>query len=198
MNLAKHVGLGVFLLLAGAVPATAATITFGGAGQGQLNTYSEAGFTIARTSGDVSTGAGSGNPAPSLFGFDGGTFQVTGAGLFTFGGFDGGSGALSSQTQTFNVVGLLGGVSLFNTTYTRNGAFGFQTFASNSAASIDRLVFNLSSTNGTSYNVDNIVVNGIAAAVPEPATWAMMLVGFGLAGSAMRRRKTIGRISYAA
>jgi PEP-CTERM motif len=27
------------------------------------------------------------------------------------------------------------------------------------------------------------------AAVPEPATWAMMLFGFGLVGSAMRRSR---------
>ena len=33
------------------------------------------------------------------------------------------------------------------------------------------------------------------AAVPEPATWAMMIGGFGLVGGAMRRRAT--RISYA-
>jgi hypothetical protein len=25
--------------------------------------------------------------------------------------------------------------------------------------------------------------------VPEPATWAMMITGFGLAGAAMRRRR---------
>jgi hypothetical protein len=29
-----------------------------------------------------------------------------------------------------------------------------------------------------------------AAAVPEPATWAMMIIGFGAVGSAMRRRRT--------
>lgn len=31
---------------------------------------------------------------------------------------------------------------------------------------------------------------GSAPAVPEPATWAMMISGFGLAGAAMRRRST--------
>lgn len=31
-------------------------------------------------------------------------------------------------------------------------------------------------------------VTGVSAAVPEPATWAMMLGGFGLAGAAVRRR----------
>ena len=33
--------------------------------------------------------------------------------------------------------------------------------------------------------VDNITLS----AVPEPATWAMMIAGFGLAGSALRRRR---------
>lgn len=36
-----------------------------------------------------------------------------------------------------------------------------------------------------------------ASAVPEPATWAMMLVGFGGVGVAMRRRKTKASMSYA-
>lgn len=35
-------------------------------------------------------------------------------------------------------------------------------------------------------------------AVPEPATWAMMLVGFGMAGFGLRRRfKQIARVTYA-
>ncbi|HEU4683862.1 MAG TPA: PEPxxWA-CTERM sorting domain-containing protein [Nitrospira sp.] len=32
-------------------------------------------------------------------------------------------------------------------------------------------------------------VNGVASAVPEPATWAMMLLGFGAVGFQLRRRK---------
>jgi hypothetical protein len=31
-----------------------------------------------------------------------------------------------------------------------------------------------------------------AAAVPEPMTWAMMIVGFGAAGQILRRRRAIG------
>jgi PEP-CTERM motif len=33
-------------------------------------------------------------------------------------------------------------------------------------------------------------------AVPEPASWALMLTGFGLAGAAMRRRQSV-RVTYA-
>ena len=39
-------------------------------------------------------------------------------------------------------------------------------------------------------------VESAVAAVPEPATWALMAVGFGLLGATMRRRKTVVR--YAA
>ena len=35
------------------------------------------------------------------------------------------------------------------------------------------------------------------AAVPEPATWAMMIMGFGLIGGAYRSRRTQGKISFA-
>ncbi len=35
------------------------------------------------------------------------------------------------------------------------------------------------------------------SAVPEPATWAMMLVGFGAIGGAMRRRNTTARVKFA-
>jgi PEP-CTERM motif len=46
--------------------------------------------------------------------------------------------------------------------------------------------------NGGFYNNDSVGVNFTATlgAVPEPASWALMIAGFGLVGFAMRRRAT--------
>jgi hypothetical protein len=38
-------------------------------------------------------------------------------------------------------------------------------------------------------------VEGLSSAVPEPATWAMMIGGFGLAGVALRRRRMIAAVA---
>lgn len=42
-----------------------------------------------------------------------------------------------------------------------------------------------------------LTISQVASAVPEPATWAMMLIGFGALGSAMRRRKVHTTVTYA-
>lgn len=39
--------------------------------------------------------------------------------------------------------------------------------------------------------IDNVQYSITSAAVPEPATWAMMIAGFGLVGGAMRRRQAM-------
>jgi hypothetical protein len=40
--------------------------------------------------------------------------------------------------------------------------------------------------------IDNLTVTGakMASAVPEPATWAMLILGFGMAGAALRQRRS--------
>jgi hypothetical protein len=42
---------------------------------------------------------------------------------------------------------------------------------------------------GGGFENDNHTVGIIAGAVPEPASWALMIAGFGLVGAAMRRRR---------
>jgi hypothetical protein len=45
-----------------------------------------------------------------------------------------------------------------------------------------------------SFEFDNVA---LTAAVPEPATWAMMLVGFGMIGAASRYRRRSTKVTYA-
>ena len=42
---------------------------------------------------------------------------------------------------------------------------------------------------GNDFALDDMSFSGAAGAVPEPATWALMIGGFGLAGAALRRRR---------
>lgn len=43
-----------------------------------------------------------------------------------------------------------------------------------------------------SFEIDNLAVIG---GVPEPTTWAMLIVGFGMIGASMRRRRTFTTVS---
>jgi len=45
----------------------------------------------------------------------------------------------------------------------------------------------------TTYNFESAA----ASAVPEPATWAMMLVGVGMVGASARRRRKVAKIAFA-
>lgn len=64
-----------------------------------------------------------------------------------------------------------------------NAGFGFYSY-SFTTTSAGSLTF---TQIGPSDNQGNILDNvKLSSAVPEPATWAMMIVGFGLAGSAVR------------
>jgi hypothetical protein len=43
--------------------------------------------------------------------------------------------------------------------------------------------------------IDNLAISRIpTGGAPEPASWALMILGFGLAGSVMRRRTAIAAL----
>jgi hypothetical protein len=106
------------------------------------------------------------------------------------------------------------GVDLFQITTTTGGLpLVFQQVGSLSGTSGPSSFYSFSQTvnlgaseafgfgigNGGNYSNDSVGVNFSASnAVPEPATWAMMLVGFGAIGWVMRRRRnTAQRINFA-
>lgn len=69
------------------------------------------------------------------------------------------------------------------------GSFGFHGLDGSTIVALDG-----------SYDVDKIsftyqVQTGLAAAVPEPESWALLLAGFGLTGALLRRRKQLATAS---
>ncbi len=59
-------------------------------------------------------------------------------------------------------------------------------------SSSTRIGFNDALVDGVDFSLGG----GNGSAVPEPGIWAMMIVGFGLVGGAMRRRKVPTKLSY--
>lgn len=73
-------------------------------------------------------------------------------------------------------------------------AIGYRTPASHGVANFEddyRSAVVLRWKPSSTVAVDNIVfdVKAVTSAVPEPASWALMIGGFGLAGAALRRRR---------
>ncbi|MCG2842180.1 PEPxxWA-CTERM sorting domain-containing protein [Sandaracinobacter sp. RS1-74] len=71
-----------------------------------------------------------------------------------------------------------------------------QTFTFNRAGLLSFSVANTREWSNYSLQFDNVVIGdpvvpGTPGGVPEPAAWAMLIAGFGLVGSAMRRRRAV-------
>ncbi len=190
------------LILGLAGGARAATIGFGalpGNDGDPVSSYTESGFTVTAGTANIATGKFYGNPVPNLvfdFGYDpttSGTVIVTSAGgSFTFASVDLSSGATVADTyDDYTITGFAGGTQAFTQTGRLFGSptNAFVTVGSASGTSIDRLLITANGGNGSfSANLDNLVVQ--AAAVPEPASAALLGAGLGLLGWARGRRRS--------
>jgi hypothetical protein len=68
---------------------------------------------------------------------------------------------------------------------------GFQTYAVN-LTGVSSLSITGISTGGNGYwGLDNLTGDNFGATIPEPGTWALMILGFGGAGAALRRRRSM-------
>jgi hypothetical protein len=113
-----------------------------------------------------------GNAAPLSLLLDSNADSLT----FTAGFFDGGS----VVGDFYSAAGVLVGSQSFSGSgYTVLSASGLGTF---------RGVTFRDNTDGAGLRFMNFSYNSVDNAVPEPATWALMIAGFGLAGASMRRR----------
>lgn len=71
------------------------------------------------------------------------------------------------------------------------GALGFSTLGANTFTDDDQSFAPQDNTGGPNDPPTGIDARQPGAPVPEPAAWAMMITGFGLAGAMMRRRRTV-------
>lgn len=85
----------------------------------------------------------------------------------------------NGQNQTISLNGSGGRLNFVGFTDTSNSITSVRLNATNDIITFDDMRF------------------GSVAAVPEPATWAMMIAGFGLVGGAMRYRRRRGAVGFA-
>ncbi|MEO7410613.1 MAG: PEPxxWA-CTERM sorting domain-containing protein [Sphingomicrobium sp.] len=117
--------------------------------------------------------------------------SLVSGGTFALGAFDGSAvaGGVGTGATSLFVQGFLLGNLVNSGNFTINGG-GFTNF-SGLAGTFDRLTFDGINGEG-GFQLDNINLRAVEGAVPEPSTWAMMLIGFGAVGYSMRRRRRSG------
>ncbi len=178
-----------------ASPAMAATIvTNGGFENGDLSGWTQFGNT--RSVGVAPIAAFEGQFA-GFFGPPGSTGGIFQTLMTAVGSVYSYSFALANfglPTNSFNAS--IGGTSVL--TLTNVAPFAYRvysgTFTATSTATDLRFTFQ---NDPGIFRLDAVSVNLIsgAGAVPEPAAWAMMIGGFGLAGAALRRRRKAAKVT---
>jgi hypothetical protein len=122
------------------------------------------------------TGNTLGNFSPSVSG----PVTLKFASSLTAAGFN-----MVSNSSTYSFQALLGGVVIesFQSAVGSSSASNFYGFTGSNFDAI-----RINNLSGDSYLIDNVQL-GVTSAVPEPATWAMMLLGLGFVGGSLRSRR---------
>jgi hypothetical protein len=121
-----------------------------------------------------------GNAAPLSLLLDSDADSIT----FTAGFFNGGSVTADFFSNNGTLVG----------SQTFSAGSGYSVFTANAVGVFRGLTFR-DNNDGAGLRFMNFSYNTVDARVPEPATWGLMILGFGLAGAAVRR--TSVKVAYA-
>lgn len=124
----------------------------------------------------------------SYFSVDGGATPLFGDSLFSTGSFNG-DGRQASHWK--DAPGCTIGYGIMDPTFCF-GQTGFIT--GRDLAAFDAIGWNLNTPATSTYLRSSAEI--YVAAIPEPATWAMMIVGFGLVGASLRRRPRVTAVTY--
>ncbi|NNM78035.1 PEPxxWA-CTERM sorting domain-containing protein [Sphingomonas sp. ID1715] len=98
-------------------------------------------------------------------------------------------GANFASGGSNNVQLRIGGESFFKTNFSLGGFFGVV-----ADGDFNDVLITAPINTGTIVAFDNVLYGSGAAAVPEPASWAMMIAGFGIAGATARSRRARARV----
>lgn len=116
------------------------------------------------------------------------TTSLTGVTSLAAGNYVIGGLATASDNVAYNVTNVVFGSGITYTGNLTNGIVGVFSFPNITRDGLDVGVFG-----------PNFEYSVAVAAVPEPATWAMMLFGFAAIGFAVRHRRSVtAQVSYAA
>ena len=131
--------------------------------------------------------------AAAYLSIDGGATQLFGDSRFSTGARHGDGWQASHWKETYGCGDQIGAMD--PTTCRATGV----TVTAQDLAAMDAIGWNLNFDilKNSDYQVTSAdIFNGLGSAVPEPQTWAMMLLGFGVLGATLRSRK--GRVLGAA
>ena len=103
---------------------------------------------------------------------------------------------LSAYSGVGGTGSLLGTVNAFNQNYQNNNVYFIG--LTSDALDIGSIVLTrVADTSGDTLGIDNIVSSSgrVGAAVPEPASWALMISGFAGVGAMLRRRSALAAVA---
>ena len=126
------------------------------------------------------------------------TFTASNTGAYALSWFDrqrsnnGGPQTYSVSLSAANIADVVLGTFTADNTAAWTSRAGAANFVL-AAGTAYTLTFSGLTTGDNTAFIDNIAI----AAVPELSTWGMMILGFGVVGAGMRRRRSAGKLAFA-